>query len=544
MNYIIIGGGIAAVSCTQQLYNILASSVHHELQYNITILTQSNVLTYIKHYTQLTQYLSTYDVNEITSQQLTDDYVQNNTGRNHVHISINVCTVTRIDTHNETVYALTHSTHNNNNDLAQQQYKYDKLCICSGASPDNIFHKYTSPGISKFIHTIRDTASITNVLRRVEHSSEICIVGNGGIALELIYLLLQHQLYNDKNSTNNSIRVIWCIRAGHIGVPFFTASSAKFMIERLMKLLNDTPIIHNTNDTNDMPNTPQHAAATQALYAESSISGAGAGPNWLYEFTNKQRSYGHAQLYDESKQQYDDTSNDTIQLNTNCQLIIESNNEVIDLNEASHNTLRVQLHKNKSYNVDILISATGVHSNTQFVPDTINKSISDDIIVTPHMCSNISNIYSAGDCVDCSGWELTGNYSHWYHVKLWSHAFHMGIIAAKSMCDDISEYSTTFMLFTHLTTFFGLKVVLLGQYNILEHTDNHDQYYEYTKCDIEHSLYINVVLCSRRHNIIGCTLIGNNDLEEIYENVLISETDMSQFGDFVNNDVDLEAYFD
>lgn len=56
---------------------------------------------------------------------------------------------------------------------------YDKLCICSGAQPKMI-------AANDSIIGIRDLQSVEDMTRRLASARKIMVVGNGGIALELI----------------------------------------------------------------------------------------------------------------------------------------------------------------------------------------------------------------------------------------------------------------------------------------------------------------------------------------------------------------------
>ena len=55
----------------------------------------------------------------------------------------------------------------------------------------------------------------------------------------------------------------------------------------------------------------------------------------------------------------------------------------------------------------------------------------------------------------------------WFQMRLWSQARTMGQLAALSMVgmSDVVDASMFFELFTHVSTFFGFKVTLLGAFN-------------------------------------------------------------------------------
>lgn len=61
---------------------------------------------------------------------------------------------------------------------------YDKLCICTGALPKSF------NGGNPHVMTIRDTDTVKALQKRIANSKKIIVVGNGGIALELVYVII------------------------------------------------------------------------------------------------------------------------------------------------------------------------------------------------------------------------------------------------------------------------------------------------------------------------------------------------------------------
>lgn len=57
---------------------------------------------------------------------------------------------------------------------------YKKLCICTGGRP-NIISKHAC------VVGIRDTESVKQFKRKLSKARRVVIIGNGGIALELVY---------------------------------------------------------------------------------------------------------------------------------------------------------------------------------------------------------------------------------------------------------------------------------------------------------------------------------------------------------------------
>jgi len=188
---------------------------------------------------------------------------------------------------------------------------------------------------------------------------------------------------------------------------------------------------------------------------------------------------------------------------------------------------------------DVVVSAIGVEPFVPFVPASIARSPEDGgILVDRHFLTSTPNVYAAGDVCHAS-WATS---STWFQMRLWSQARVMGIEAGLSMLHGsewIDNNSLSFELFAHVTSFFGFKVVLLGLYN---GQTLGDEYTVNVRCTPGEE-YIKIVL--KDHRAVGAVLIGDTDLEETFENLILNATDLSLIeGNLLDPDVDLEDYFD
>lgn len=61
---------------------------------------------------------------------------------------------------------------------------YDTLCICTGAAPKRVLD-------SELVTVLRDTDSIASMNERLRHCTSLMVVGNGGIALDIMYVGLK-----------------------------------------------------------------------------------------------------------------------------------------------------------------------------------------------------------------------------------------------------------------------------------------------------------------------------------------------------------------
>ncbi|XP_013928623.1 PREDICTED: pyridine nucleotide-disulfide oxidoreductase domain-containing protein 1 [Thamnophis sirtalis] len=155
------------------------------------------------------------------------------------------------------------------------------------------------------------------------------------------------------------------------------------------------------------------------------------------------------------------------------------------------------------------------------------------------MRTSLPNVYAAGDICTTS-WEPS---PVWQQMRLWTQARQMGWYAAKCMAADSLgeplETDFSFELFAHSTKFFNYKVVLLGKYNAQGLGLDHELMLRCTKGQE----YIKVVMQNGR--MLGAVLIGETDLEETFENLILNQMDLSRYGkDLLDPNIDIEDYFD
>ena len=203
----------------------------------------------------------------------------------------------------------------------------------------------------------------------------------------------------------------------------------------------------------------------------------------------------------------------------------------------------VKLSNGDVIGADFIVSATGAVPNLPFdvVSDTpIELSEDGGIQVNDQMQSNIQNIYAAGD-VCTPVWKHS---EMWFPMKLWTQAWQMGAYTGKCISSNIigerQMMDVCFEMFSHVTSFFGYKICLLGCFNGqgLDKSE-YEAWIRYT-AGVE---YVKVIAVNGR--IKGCLLIGETDLEETFENLILNELDISFLGpSILDPGVDIEDYFD
>lgn len=82
-------------------------------------------------------------------------------------------------------------------------------------------------------------------------------------------------------------------------------------------------------------------------------------------------------------------------------------------------------------------------------------------------------------------------------------------------------------------------MILLGKYNAQGLGLDHELLLRCTK----EQEYVKVVMQNGR--MVGAVLIGETNLEETFENLMLNQMDLSAYGaDLLDPDIDIEDYFD
>lgn len=467
--YVIIGGGIAGVSCAESLAFLSPEE-------NIILISSSSLIKTVTNIIPLSKTVYKFDVEENHSSTLESKY-----------LSIKVINdkVINVDPINMTINTSTGIIIN-----------YKKLCICTGAKA-NVLFENKNPNIIG----IRDTESVEKFSNKIKNAKKIIIIGNGGIATELI-----HEISN--------VDIIWVIKDKHISATFIDPGAAEFFQNKL------------TNQ----PDKKSNKILKRYKYTDTQINhddnkiGAALGPDWHEKFTINGTN-------DQLK---------NVQIEYECELSrLLSNDDIDELNDDVKWPVYIELTNGKIIGCDFIVSATGVVPNTDLSGIDDIEKINNGYSVDWKLETSIKNIFAAGDCCTAN-WDIS---QHWIQMKLWTQAHQMGRYAAKSMYslnkNDDYYQDFCFELFTHVTKFFGYKVVLLGLYNGQKLNNDYEILLRMTK-DLE---YIKLII--KNGKMQGAVLIGDTDLEEMCENLILDQLDLSIYGEqLLDPDIDIEDYFD
>jgi hypothetical protein len=387
--------------------------------------------------------------------------------------------------------------------------------------------------------TVRDTDSVAGVASQLgalkrrsesERDPKIMVVGNGGIALDLVASL-------------RGVDVCWVVRHESIGDAFFDAEVGVFLLEELMGM-RERPMDKRHEDSRGESYGELHGESQTRVLAPKAASkrpvldGASVGPSWATSLQREQSL---------QPEQYGQ-----LQIETRCEVVgIEKS-----AGTAGHT---VQLSNGAVVSdVDMIISAIGVDPmpNVAWLPSSITRATDGGIAVNKDMKTSRDGIYAAGDACTVVRRDEPGDgdetqHTTWFQMRLWSQARSMGIRAAHCMLgvQDHMASDLSFDLFTHVTTFLGKRVVLLGSFNGqgLEEGDDAASgiiFYSRIMGDIHgQRSFVRVALQGGR--IKGAICIGDTDLSETLENLIMDGLDVSDYGpDILDPAMDLDDVFD
>ncbi|EIE20879.1 FAD/NAD(P)-binding domain-containing protein [Coccomyxa subellipsoidea C-169] len=351
---------------------------------------------------------------------------------------------------------------------------YDRLCICTGAVPKSLAEHAS-------VVTLRDSTTVEELVSRLPSVRRIVLVGNGGIALELVHAL-------------QGMQVVWVARHSHIGDAFFDRDAADYLLSEL-KTGWITPDIQGRS------------------------FGNAVGPRWTSALPSG-------------------PSERSITVENDC----EVERLVTDRGDWP---VTVKLTNGHSHGADLVVCAIGVAPNADWLPQELERSEDDGgVLVNRDMKTSVEGVWAAGDVCTVRSSELQ---PHWFQMRLWTQARQMGAHAAHTMAGVAEETGSgfTFELFAHVTRFVGKKVVLLGQYNgqRLEHEPESDMVSYSRITEAPESTFVRVLLL--RGRLVGAVLIGETNLEEAFENLILDGLDLSTYGPaLLDPDLEVDHIFD
>lgn len=482
--YVVVGGGIAGVTCAETLSSLCPED-------EILLITASPLIKAITNYKKITKTLEEFDVVERPNISLQSKCENVKVVQKSVR-SLDVKShVLRLGDGEDVVY--------------------QKICLCTGGKPKLIADQ------NPYVIGIRDTESVQEFQKRLSTARRVMVVGNGGIATELVYEI-------------EGCEVVWAIKDKSISSTFVDPGAGEFFMAEL----------------NKKKETQEGKPSKRLKYTVDDVKNSGSdnlpiggalGPDWSADLsmTGTREQISHSVTVEKCVEVRTIHTQQEFEESGKCSCDLSGNPDL------GFWPIYVELTNDKVYGCDFLVSATGVVPNTApFLPGN-QFTLADDsgIQVDDMMRTSEKDVYAAGD-VCTAGWEPA---KHWLQMRLWSQARQMGAYSAQCMVADMQGQHISldfcFEVFAHVTKFFNYKVILLGKFNAQGLGHDYEILLRVTK-GLE---YVKVVL--RDGRMEGAILIGETDLEETFENLILNQTDLTPFKDhLLNPDIDVEDFFD
>ena len=471
-DYLVVGGGIAGVSCAE-----LLAQLHPEA--SIALLTSSPCVKAVTDFSHLTQMLTSFQVAERGAEDWAREQAPG--------VAVLKGSMLQLRPEAQTVVL-----------DEGRQLRYGRLSLCTGARPKvELRHP--------LVLGLRDTESVVELQARLVTARRVVVLGNGGIATELVHELEQ-------------VEVVWVIRDDTINSAFLDPGAGQFLKDKLQGQRQDIGVCR------------------RARYSVGGEAGAGAhgsalGPDWQLGLNAK----GVAS----AKWVEMEHRSEVAEVLEPHQLGRLEPHTPQNWQEPNFWPLYVRLTSGRVYGCDFVVSATGVVPQGAVLSSVLKVSAEGGVLVDDCLRTSCERVYAAGD-LTTPGWDLA---KHWLHMRLWTQARQMGRQAALSMVADARGEEVcqdfSFQMFAHVTKFFGYKVVLLGLFNgqKLDH-----QYDILLRCTPGME-YVKVVMVDGRMQ--GAVLIGETDLEETFENLILNQLDLTSYGEsLLDPDIDIDDYFD
>ncbi|XP_069618874.1 pyridine nucleotide-disulfide oxidoreductase domain-containing protein 1 isoform X1 [Ranitomeya imitator] len=489
---VVVGGGIAGVTCAEQLSLQFPTDL-------IYLLTAAPLIKAVTNIRQVSRALEEFDVEEQSSGALQAQYP---------NIRVLHTAVKGLKADEQTLITQDGAC-----------YSYEQLCVCTGARP-----RLITEG-NPYVLGIRDTDSAQTFQHHLRTARRVLVVGNGGIALELVYEM-------------EGCQVIWAIKDKSIGNTFFDAGAAEFLIPQLKSAKAEPPL------TCKRTKYSTEGGAVLLISGRTDRRfGSALGPDWHdgVDLRAAQEISRCVHIETGCEVQTVLLHQEFKGLNIPALSVPGGETETGAASDPDDWPVYAELTNGKIYGCDFIVSATGVFPNIEPFISGNDLDVGEDggLKVDDHMRTTARNVYAAGD-VCSAGWTPS---PHWQQMRLWTQARQMGWYAAKCMSadrrGDTIDMDFCFELFAHVTKFFNYKVVLLGRYNAQGLGADHELLLRCTKG----WEYVKVVLQSGR--MMGAVLIGDTDLEETFENLILNQMDLSGYGaDLLDPNIDIEDYFD
>ena len=479
---------------------------------------------------------------------------------------------------------------------------YDQLCVCAGAAPRSVFlgnevrsththgeniEKRTLPLEKRPLTrlesdakkkrekkekalaasvtiVVRDAESVDALRERTRRARRILLVGNGAIAMELADALCRDDVAREKKSAakkengvflkpsrtetvahRNDRELVWAARHAAVGDAFFDRDAAAFLAD-LAEREGLTRASESLESFESKDSRSENPEPTKKPVRRNPFAGNAAGPDWTARARSKKPPSaaatdgfcGAAARFRRFR----------LRVATGVELASVVPNDVPNDFPAT-----AVLSDGSRFGVDLIVSAAGVDPgpNVAWLPtDRVARGSDGGVAVDATFralgdAGAVPGLFAAGDAACCDARRLDPK-TRWFPMRLWSQARVSGTYAARVMCGeaDAEAWGFNYELFAHTTRFFGVKVILLGLYNAQKlDAEPASDLVSYSRRDDVTNTFARVLLL--RGVMVGAALLGDTDLEETFENLILNQTDLTRFGPaLLDPETDLGDYFD
>ena len=637
MRFVVAGGGIAAMAAVERLLQLAEEEAERGggagvdlSSLSVSVLSPSPVLHFASHVQRRSAARLTFDVEAAPSSALLERLSRQYGGR--VSVAFHEGRLCALHPERSTVdWAAASSGGENSGRI--NSLSYDRLLLAVGARP-------STPWSGERVCVVRDAASIQRLQSRLQRLAKegeagggeaegagavVLVVGNGGIALEVIQLLAFSP------SAARLPRVVWALKDDWLGNTLLDPTSSAFLLPLLFP--TEDPAMESRSYGEEEGRRMKTGAVERERRARREEEGGGEeksppppygaalGPHW-------QGSLGWGRAHKDS------TPSSAVPPLLHFNAVVSRCEPEADRPSASAPSvvpdsdggrpprLRVCLSNGCEYWCALLISCTGVVPNTDCLRSCAIAldPLDGGVRVGPSLRTSLPRVYAAGDCASLS----VPSSPHFLQMRLWSQAIVAGTNAATAMWEDAATAAADagdggwgeeadeeedgrfyYGPFFHETQVLGERLLLFGLFNErrlawkkeerrqwraakraqrrgsagddgrLREQPRHppdaaagsaaaeDEDEELgEECRVlmrvsphpaassesaaaagERGHYVKAVMQGGR--VVGCTLIGDTGLEEVMENLIANQLDISALGDdWLHADVDLQDFFD
>ena len=184
-DYLVVGGGIAGVSCAELLLTL-------DPEASVTLVTDCHLVKAVTDLSHVTKLLSNFRVVERSAKEWGQEG----------GVRVVQGGVTALDPHSQTVTV-----------EGVGKVGYGRLCLATGGRPRLVCRHPLVLGL-------RDVQSVLHLQAKLSAARRVLVLGNGGIATELV-----HEL--------RGVEVVWVVRDETINSAFLDPGAGQFLIDRL-----------------------------------------------------------------------------------------------------------------------------------------------------------------------------------------------------------------------------------------------------------------------------------------------------------------------